>query len=369
MRSPGCGASDIRTKCTLEVMGTRIDGRRRAALRLRLGIALLFVLSLLLCITQCLSPTEVRLVIATDVPCGQVSDTSITAGTDPMVVERAPPTTVTKDCSGGTPTNHVGDIVLTPGGDRSGPLSILVVMGVDNSATACSPDNKFKGCIVQRRLLHYDPHTPEELPVEMDLDCKDVPCDEFTTCQHGQCVPSNTDCSSDGTCGLSGDGGSNPDAAPDVKSDTTPDSGPDSPGNDANGSDTGGDGDSTVTESGGNDGTAGDGSGDSTTQDSGDAGGDASLNDTGSSDANEAGAPDGPADAPPDVPILDGPPDVPILDGPPDVPIPDGPPDVPIPDGPPDVPILDGPPDVPVLGDGNPCGDPWSMGGMDGPCD
>src|SRR5580700_5484378 len=52
----------------------------------------------------------------------------------------------------------------------------------------------YQGCIVARRQVSFIPHTPLALPIEMTLDCLNVPCTANQTCIHAQCVTANTMC-------------------------------------------------------------------------------------------------------------------------------------------------------------------------------
>jgi hypothetical protein len=311
-------------------------------------------------------------------------------------VETRPETTETSACSSGTPLSDIGDLVIVPSGNRSGPLSILVVLGVDNPASSCTADNGYKGCIVGRRFLYFDEHTPLRVPVTMSLNCKNVPCDAYSFCQDGQCVNSTVHCSN-GTCEPDADGGFTPDAGRDALSNdaageaSTSDTGQDiwmngddavdSPGND-------GSGDATMNDGTGSDMSVGDGSGDTTMQDTGNdssgndsSGNDASGNDASGNDAsgndssgNDTGAGDVAGNDSSNDGGLDAPSDGAPVDAPPDSP-PDGFSMDSSPDSTPDGLSFDAPLDG-ILPDGNPCGMnpldplvPWLMDAGVPPCD
>lgn len=161
----------------------------------------------------CLEPTQVTLRVTSNVPCELSKGTAFSGG-KLGVVERAKPSTVTMDCRDG----EIGTLVATPSGDKDSNVAFVVVQGVDRPAEECAA-NGYKGCIVQRRSVSYQPHTPLTIPIAMRLICKDVACDEFTTCaRSGKCVPAALNavekCET-GDCWPEGDGPDNTDVDPD----------------------------------------------------------------------------------------------------------------------------------------------------------
>lgn len=154
---------------------------------------------------SCLDPTQITVDITTDVPCADTKGTSLVGGA-PGATERASPTTTTRDCENG----RVGTLVSTPSNDKDVDASFVVVMGVDRPVSECTAANQFKGCIVERRLIHYIKHTPLNLPITMWLVCKDVACDQDSTCaRNGKCVSAriaNPSSCSTGPCFLEGEG-------------------------------------------------------------------------------------------------------------------------------------------------------------------
>jgi hypothetical protein len=143
--------------------------------------------------------------IRTDVPCSLVQKTSITVGSPADAETAQDPTAVTASCAAG----FIGSLVTVPATDSSAKLAVRVVTGVDRDATQCSAENAFKGCVVARRRLAYVPHTPLFVPVFMNLNCKDVPCDVRSTCNRlGQCVSAELDpgrCAEPSGCTVEGD--------------------------------------------------------------------------------------------------------------------------------------------------------------------
>ena len=135
--------------------------------------------------TSCLDPTEVTLDVSTNLACSDTKGATF-AGGDFGVIETAAPNVTTNRCEGGS----IGTLVATPSKKKDVAAAFVIVLGVDRPASECTAANRFKGCIVQRRSLHYVKHRPIRLPVEMLLVCKDVACDADSTCaRNGKCVP------------------------------------------------------------------------------------------------------------------------------------------------------------------------------------
>ncbi|MBS2017141.1 MAG: hypothetical protein JST00_29915 [Deltaproteobacteria bacterium] len=191
----------------------------------------------------CLDPTQITLKVKSNVPCGDSKGVALTGGV-PGAVERAAPSTITTTCNAG----DIGTLVSTPSGDKESRAAFLVVQGIDRPASECAAAG-FKGCIVARRILRYIAHTPLELPIALNLVCKDVACGEFETCaRSGKCVSAvieDPESCPNGVCVPPGE-----EAEPEPT-----DGGPsDGAGNDGSG------GDGSTTDGGGNDGGGNDGS-------------------------------------------------------------------------------------------------------------
>ncbi|MFO0666150.1 MAG: hypothetical protein U0174_19510 [Polyangiaceae bacterium] len=158
-------------------------------MRKLVGLPLLLVLGVVAVMPACGKPTQVTFEIRTDVPCGSVKGVAISIGR-PGTIELAAPATVTNDCRGGV----IGTIATIPSGDKRASIALRVTLGVDTLVENCTAANKYKGCIVARRELAFVPDTELEVPVGLYLGCKDVPCDERTTCKVGSgCIPATVD--------------------------------------------------------------------------------------------------------------------------------------------------------------------------------
>ena len=189
--------------------------------------AVLGVLALALA-PGCRDATQVtvEITLAKRATCAETNGTAITVGTDPLSTQQRVVdefvTATTMSCT--EATHQIGTLVVTPG---SGHASIVVVVAYDKAIapSSCKPP-LFKGCIVARRQFTFSDHQGLHLPITIDPDCKDVPCDAFSTCRTGRCFSSDVSCTDDSCLepGALRDGGTNDDAAVIVDgSSTSPD--------------------------------------------------------------------------------------------------------------------------------------------------
>ena len=185
--------------------------------------------------------------------CTEVHGTAITVGTDPSATEaRVREQYVTATTSACDPaTRTIGTLVLTPGDSDS--ASVVVVVAYDQvAASSCKPP-AYQGCIVARRRFTFASHTHLKMTITIDPDCKDVPCDAFSTCRTGVCFDSNVACSGD-ACN---EPGATPDGGTSEAGVVVPDAGVDAP--------TDGAGDGAITDGAITDGASLDGATDSGT--------------------------------------------------------------------------------------------------------
>ena len=157
--------------------------------------------------------------------CTEVHGSAITVGTDPSATEaRVREQYVTATTSACDPaTRTIGTLVLTPGDSDS--ASVVVVVAYDQvAASSCKPP-AYQGCIVARRRFTFASHTHLTMPITLDPDCKDVPCDAFSTCRTGVCFDSNVACSGD-ACN---EPGATPDGGTSEAGVVVPDAGVDAP--------------------------------------------------------------------------------------------------------------------------------------------
>jgi hypothetical protein len=161
---------------------------------MRWGRAL--VLAFAVSAMSCLAPTEIMLVLSTDVACTVVMQNGVAIAIGDPGDEDSGIATTTKKCSD---DGGIGTLALLPHTSVDQPIGIRITLGVDAAADECGPN--FEGCIVSRRSLRFDPHTPLTLPIDLDQACIGVPCTPYSTCVSGACVDAGVEC--DGSsCGI-----------------------------------------------------------------------------------------------------------------------------------------------------------------------
>jgi hypothetical protein len=168
--------------------------RRMRRRSVPLHVASVAVFAGLVGAVACENPTEVTLVLTTNLPCATLYETTITVGTADEIEEKAPVAETNKCTPGSSGLNTIGTFVLVPSQGRGAAFAVRIVSGVGRLATDCAPGGgqipDYSGCIVARRELAFVPHTPLTLPIVMSKECENIPCTEQETCVEGECVPS-----------------------------------------------------------------------------------------------------------------------------------------------------------------------------------
>jgi hypothetical protein len=138
---------------------------------------------------SCQEATQVEVVLSTDLPCDQISMTSITVGRSEQLEQKFPSLS-SPSCEPGS--KSLGTLTLVPSGDADEEFAIRVVTGVTGvSPDACVNEGN-KGCIIARRSMRYLPNRKLFLPIPMYAECKGVYCEPGTTCHRaGICRPAN----------------------------------------------------------------------------------------------------------------------------------------------------------------------------------
>jgi formylglycine-generating enzyme required for sulfatase activity len=139
----------------------------------------------------CRTPTQVTVEISTDLPCGEVPDTTVQVGRIGSDLESRPVSVASRACGAG---GRIGSFVVVPSGEPSDEFGIKVILGHGGrTALGCrtgeTTSNAQPNCIFARRGLHYLPNTELVLPIVLRADCDGIVCpDPTTTCVHGGCV-------------------------------------------------------------------------------------------------------------------------------------------------------------------------------------
>ena len=158
-------------------------------------------------LTSCRNPTQVRVLVSTDVGCGRGPNNGVAVGsltdfdTRPLSATSGPCVPSTND--GGA---DFGALVIVSSGENE-EVAVKVVQGQDTkSAESClNADDAYFGryCIVARRILRYVPNRTIDIEVPMLDECRGVRCDPSKTCVRKGCVSAvldMNDCLARGTC-------------------------------------------------------------------------------------------------------------------------------------------------------------------------
>ena len=240
-------------------MGRRRYVRIRGAVSTLGSVGALAVASVLA--ASCQAPTELTLSITTDAQCGvEVKSTAIyvaqSASNADGNVQGRSPIAQTDTCASGT----IGTLVVTPGGDEG---AVVIIAGFDGKSPTDCVEGNYVNCIIARRSFSFIKHTPLTIPVVLERDCLNVPCDAFSTCHNGSCYSSSVDCTG-GSCNAVGSNDAGPvDAGPGsiLQSDGAPEQFPEAGGSDGSSLGDGGDGGNSGGNDGGDSGLADDAGG------------------------------------------------------------------------------------------------------------
>ena len=174
-------------------------------------------------IASCLDPTEIDVVLQTDV------DPSTIAASGGALVRVGTPSNVDTTPSNSFPATqcddagNMGDFYVVPSGSIGDVVAIDVELGVDVPTNQCDPAPN-AGCIYARRELSFLPHSRVLLPIRLDQSCLGKVCPQGQTCDQGSCtgdVIDPTSCDGGG-CNPIDDSGA-PDVPVIVNKDATPD--------------------------------------------------------------------------------------------------------------------------------------------------
>src|SRR5262249_42339928 len=120
---------------------------------------------------SCRTPTEITLLMSTDVGCAELHGTTVTIG-GPGSEAKAPPAS-SKACG-----SDLGSLVVVPSGAKTEELFIKVVGGVGRDPASCVPPQYGPDCIVARRAIRFVPHAELRILVPLRAVCKGVACSE-----------------------------------------------------------------------------------------------------------------------------------------------------------------------------------------------
>jgi hypothetical protein len=145
----------------------------------------------------CRTATEVTVEIRVEhAPCSEIHGTALTIGVEPVDTEQRVKqgfvAATTSSCDG---TGFVGTLVVTPSDPMRAAIVVAAAYGSQRDPAGCRPSedpaHNFENCIVARRTFSFVEHSQLTMPIVLDPDCLNVPCDSLSTCKHGQCYDSS----------------------------------------------------------------------------------------------------------------------------------------------------------------------------------
>jgi hypothetical protein len=150
----------------------------------------------------CYGPTEVTVVITTDLSCSENPRTAIFKG---LPFESAPDAETDSCTTAPNADATIGSLVFLPSGDDNGRAGVKAVLARRRSVAEC--DAHPEDCIVATRSFSFVKHLSRRVPVRMLAECLGKRCPEGQTCgAGGTCVSNEVDCTTN-DCQLPGDSG------------------------------------------------------------------------------------------------------------------------------------------------------------------
>jgi alpha-tubulin suppressor-like RCC1 family protein len=157
------------------------------------------VLAAVPALVRCASPTGIRVSVYSEVTCDKHADVALAGGSSfGDLATKAPAATSTTCVPADANEAFLGDVVVTPSGDKSGEIAFELMTRPDGQpAETCTDAKNAAQCIVARRQLHFSPHDVLGVRVDLRLSCLGVPCAIDQTCVRGACVAADvkSDCS------------------------------------------------------------------------------------------------------------------------------------------------------------------------------
>ncbi len=201
-------------------MNSRRRFRPRNALLLAVAGVVLLALT-----SSCQDPTQFTLVISTNAKChDELKATAIYVGGSLDAVDKKVQTSFPVANTDNCVSGNIGTLVVTPGNAEG---AVVVIGGFNGKLPTACVENNYKDCIIARRSFSFIKHTPLSIPIELERDCLNVPCDVNSTCHNGACYSADITCAANGQCSHPGDGDAGPvDAGPKL----FPDGQPEPPG-------------------------------------------------------------------------------------------------------------------------------------------
>jgi hypothetical protein len=141
-------------------------------------------LAIALTCVSCRSPTQITVIVTTDVDCTKVTGTAIATGQLDVLTDK-PAASTTSHCD--TATGAIGTLIVVPSGAKDEEVALRIVSGVGKDAEACSSAAD-EACIVAKRAVRFIPHSELIMRVVMRASCLGKACAKDETCVRGDCV-------------------------------------------------------------------------------------------------------------------------------------------------------------------------------------
>lgn len=135
----------------------------------------------------CAAPTEIKVNIYTNLPCGSDADwqgIALYVGALDQNIENRAPALAATTCDR---NGQIGSLVIVPSGANDAEVAVRVVAGITQNPEDCAT-HQYEGCIVARRELRFRPHATLDLDITLSSDCRGVGCDAAHTCVAGKCA-------------------------------------------------------------------------------------------------------------------------------------------------------------------------------------
>ncbi len=186
----------------------------------RLALVGAGALALVVAAPSCREPTQITLVLSTDVPCSTVAktQTEIAIGTRVEVSAGSGQNVGTAQCDAG----NIGSLAVVPS-ENGDTVAIAAYLSTREAKRSESCRTDPTDCIVAQRVISFVEHTPLTLPVALSSKCLNVRCGVEQTCVDGACVSDRVDTTQckGGVCGTNTlppvDGGVADASAPDAE--------------------------------------------------------------------------------------------------------------------------------------------------------
>jgi len=158
------------------------------------------VIAALIITSACYAPTEVTIVLSTDLGCVPTPRTAVFKG-KPERLDLTPETETAscKDVAGSD--SEIGSLVIVPSGDVNGRAAVkaMLTQRTDKSPASCEQDPA--DCIIATRSFSFVAHESRRVPIRLLKECLGVKCPAGKTCVGpNTCASTDVSCYEAGNC-------------------------------------------------------------------------------------------------------------------------------------------------------------------------